>query len=242
MLLAGVGALAGFVDAVAGGGGMIALPALLSVGVPPIAALATNKFQGSIGTAIAALTFWRKGFVKLRSLLPAIAATFAGSYLGAFTVKQVDVTALKFAVPIALIAVAAYLLFAPNLSDKDTSSRLNFEIFVPVTGFLLGFYDGIFGPGTGTFFTVAFVTLFGMGITRSAAHTKALNLTSNLAALAFFIQAGAVLWPAAIAMALGQIAGGYLGALTGIRFGARLIRPLVIFVSVILAGRLLFSG
>lgn len=240
VLLAGVGLLAGFVDAVAGGGGLIALPALLSVGVPPITALATNKLQGSVGTAVAAFTFWRKGFVNLRALIPAIVATFVGSYSGAFLVRQIDVAALKLAVPIALIAVAVYFIFAPKLNDENKTSRLRFEIFVPIIGFLLGFYDGIFGPGTGSFFTVAFVTLFGLGITRAAAHTKALNLISNLAALAFFIPAGAVLWPAAIAMALGQIAGGYIGALTGIRFGARLIRPLVILVSVVLAGRLLF--
>lgn len=242
VLLAGVGVLAGFVDAVAGGGGLIALPALLSVGVPPIAALATNKLQGSVGTAVAAYTFWRKGFVNLRALVPAIIATFVGSYSGAFLVKQIDVAALKLAVPVALIAVAAYFIFAPKISDENKTSRLRFELFVPITGFLLGFYDGIFGPGAGSFFTVAFVTLFGLGITRAAAHTKALNLTSNLAALAFFIPAGAVLWPAAIAMALGQVVGGYIGALTGIRFGAKLIRPLVILVSVILAARLLLVG
>lgn len=239
VLLAGVGALAGFVDAIAGGGGLVALPALLSVGVPPVAALATNKMQSVIGTAIASFTFWRKGFVNLTSLIPAIAATFAGSLMGAIIVKNADTSLLQIAVPVALIAIAIYFTFAPTLSDADRTARLSFARFVPVLGFAIGFYDGIFGPGTGSFFTMGFVMLFGLGLTRASGHTKVLNLTSNLAALALFIPAGDVLWPAALAMAGGQLFGGYLGALIGIRFGARLIRPLVIIVSIILALRLL---
>lgn len=241
VLLSGVGALAGFVDAIAGGGGLITLPALLSVGVPPVAALATNKLQSSVGTGIAAITFWRKGFVALRTLIPAIALTFAGSWLGAFTVKSIDTSLLQTLVPIALIGIAGYFVLAPKLTDESKSARLDFIWFAPVIGFAIGFYDGVFGPGTGSFFTICFVTLFGLGITRAAGHTKVLNFTSNLAALALFIPAGDVVWPIAIAMASGQIVGGYIGALTGIRFGAKLIKPLVVVVSVVLAARLLLA-
>jgi len=239
LALAGAGLLAGFVDAIAGGGGMIALPALLSAGLPPVAALATNKLQGSIGTAMAALTFWRRGFVSLRALLPAVLLTFAGSLSGALVVRQLDVSVLDVAVPIALIGIALYFLFAPNLSDVDKVARLPFQSFVPVLGFAIGFYDGIFGPGTGSFFTIGFVMLFGLGMTRASGNTKVLNLVSNLAALAIFIPSGDVVWPAGLAMAVGQILGGYIGARTGIRFGARLIRPLVVVVSIALAVRLL---
>lgn len=237
-----VGVTAGFVDAIAGGGGLIALPALLSAGLPPIAAFGTNKVQSVVGTAMAAFTYWRGGYASLRALLPAIMATLAGSFLGAFVVKRIDVSLLSVAVPLALIAIAGYFLFAPRLSDADRRARLSFAPFVPVMGLAVGFYDGLFGPGTGSFFTMGFVLLFGLGLTRAAGHTKVLNLVSNLGALALFIPAGDVVWPAAIAMALGQFIGGYLGALTGIRFGARLIRPLVIVISVILALRLLFFG
>jgi hypothetical protein len=138
-----------------------------------------------------------------------------------------------------LIAIAGYFLFAPKLSDEDRVARLSFSTFVPVVGLVVGFYDGVFGPGTGSFFTMAFVMLFGLGMTRAAGNTKVLNLFSNLGALLLFIPSGDVVWPAAIAMATGQIAGGYLGAMTGIRFGAKVIRPLVITISVILAGKLL---
>ena len=241
LALAGVGLLAGFVDAIAGGGGMISVPALLSAGLPPVAALATNKMQSVIGTAMAVLTYWRRGYIDLGKLAVAIVVTFAGAALGAFVVRQIDTGVLSVIVPVALIAIAVYFVFAPNLSDADRTARLAFPVFGPVMGFVIGFYDGIFGPGTGSFFTVAFVTLFGFGLTRAAGHTKALNLVSNSAALVVFIFAGDVVWPAALAMAIGQIAGGYIGARAGIRFGARLIRPLVILVSIAMALRLLFA-
>jgi uncharacterized membrane protein YfcA len=242
LALAGVGMLAGFVDAVAGGGGMIGIPALLFVGLPPVSALATNKLQGVVGTAMAAVTFWRRGFVSLTALLPAMLLTFAGSLTGALIVKGLDTSLLEKAVPVALIAIATYFLFAPNLSDQDRHARLPFRLAVPVIGFCIGFYDGIFGPGTGSFFTICFVTLLGLGITRASGHTKVLNFTSNLAALVIFIPAGDVVWPAALAMAGGQLVGGYVGARAGIRFGARLIRPLVVVVSITMAVRLLFWG
>lgn len=238
--LGGAGMLAGFVDAIAGGGGLIALPALLAAGVPPIAALGTNKVQSVIGTGMAAFTYWQKGFVSLRALAVGIVCTFAAAFVGAWAVKQVNVLVLEVAVPAALIAIAFYFLLSPRLSDEDRHARLDWSRFVPLMGALIGFYDGLFGPGTGSFLTMGFVALFGLGVTRAAGNTKILNLASNLGALALFIPSGDVLWPAAIAMACGQIVGGYVGALTGIRFGAKLIRPLVVVVSVLLAGRLLF--
>lgn len=240
LALAGAGMLAGFVDAIAGGGGMIALPALLAAGVPPVMALGTNKLQSVIGTAAAATTYWRKGFVSLKTLAVAIACTFAAAFVGAFVVKQIDTSVLQTAVPIALVGIALYFLFAPRLTDEDKHARLRFALFVPVMGGVIGFYDGIFGPGTGSFFTIGFVALFGLGVTRASGHTKVLNLASNLGALALFIPSGDVVWIAAGAMAVGQLIGGYLGALTGIRFGAKLIRPLVVIISLILAGKLLF--
>ena len=240
LALLGVGLLAGFVDAIAGGGGMLTVPALLSAGLPPVAALATNKMQSVVGTGMAVLTYWRRGFVHLRNLVPAIALTFAGSFLGALTVTQLDTGLLDIAVPVALIAIALYFLFAPKLSDADRAARLPFGPFVPILGFAIGFYDGVFGPGTGSFFTIGFVLLFGLGLTRATGNTKALNFTSNLAALAIFIPQGHVVWPVALVMALGQIIGGYIGARTGIRYGARVIRPLVVVVSIAMAIKLLF--
>lgn len=239
--LAGAGTLAGFVDAIAGGGGLIALPALLAAGIPPVAALGTNKVQSVIGTGIAALTYWRKGFVSIKALAIAIPATFAAAFLGAFVVKQIDTSILAVAVPVALVAIALYFALSPRLSDSDSHARLRWAAFVPIMGALIGFYDGTFGPGTGSFLTMGFVALFGIGVTRAAGNTKFLNLASNLGALALFVPSGDVVWTAALTMAAGQIIGGYLGALTGIRFGAKIIRPLVVVVSVVLAVRLLVA-
>jgi len=240
-LLAMVGLIAGFVDAIAGGGGLIALPALLAAGVPPVAAMATNKMQSIVGTAIASYTYWRKGLLNLRSLAGAIVLTFIGSFLGAFIVKQIDVSALLLIVPVALIAIALYFLFAPNLSDENKKARLNFIYFAPLFGFLIGFYDGVFGPGTGSFFTIAFVTLFGFGVIKATAHAKILNFTSNLAALALFIPAGDVVWQIAGVMIVGQMIGARLGALTGIKFGARFIKPLIVFICIAMAIKLLLG-
>ncbi|MBF0680936.1 MAG: TSUP family transporter [Devosia sp.] len=239
LALAGVGFLAGFVDAVAGGGGMLSVPALLSVGLPPVAALATNKMQSVIGTAMAVTTYWRRGYVELKTLLPGLLLAFAGSAIGALIVSRVDTSLLNIAVPIALIAIALYFLFSPKLSDADRASRLSFEKFMPVMAFVVGFYDGIFGPGTGSFFSIGFVLLFGLGLTRATGNTKALNLMSNTAALVVFIPMGQVVWPIALVMAIGQIAGGYIGARTGIKYGAKVIRPLIVVVSIAMAVKLL---
>lgn len=238
--LAGVGMLAGFVDAIAGGGGLISIPVLISVGLPPVAAFATNKLQSTVGTIIAAATYWRKGFIAFGTIWPAMIFAFGGGIAGAVAVKHIDTGVLDVLVPIALIAIAAYFTFAPRLTDADSHARLPVAIFAPVMAVVVGFYDGLFGPGTGSFMTLGFILLFGFGVTRAAGNTKAVNLMSNVGALLLFLVAGDVVWPAAIAMAVGQVVGGYLGARTGIRFGAKLIRPLVVIVSVALALRLLF--
>eukprot|EP01036_Dinobryon_divergens_P048511 gene48510-65073_t len=157
------GLLAGFVDAIAGGGGLIGVPALLAAGVPPILALGTNKVQGVIGTSMAAFTYWRGGFVSIRALSVAIVATYVAAILGAYVVKQIDVSVLKIAVPVALAGVALYFLFAPKLTDDDRQARLEWTVFLPVMGAVIGFYDGLLGPGTGSFMTAGSVALFGLG-------------------------------------------------------------------------------
>jgi uncharacterized protein len=237
--LGAAGLLAGFVDAIAGGGGLIALPALLAAGVPPIAALGTNKVQSVIGTGVAAVTYWRGGYVALRPLAVPIAVTYLAAFGGAWVVRQLDVTTLENLVPVALVLVALYFILTPKLSDDDRYSRLKWTPFVALMGMIVGFYDGVLGPGTGSFLTMGLVALFGLGVTRAAGNTKILNLASNLGALTLFIPSGDVVWSAAGAMAVGQLIGGYLGARSGIRFGAKLIRPLVAVVSLALAAKVL---
>jgi len=240
LFLAAAGFFAAFLDAIAGGGGLIGLPALLSVGVPPISALATNKLQSVVGTTVAAFTYWRRGYIELKPLVIPIILTFAGSMLGAATAKTIDVEFLTLLVPILLIAVSIYFMFSPKMTDEASQARLKFSLFVPVMGFVVGYYDGIFGPGTGSFFITGFVTLFGLGVTKAVGNTKVLNATSNLAALLLFILGGDVVWVAGGVMIIGQIAGGYLGARTGMRFGSTLIKPLIVVISLTMAIRLLW--
>jgi uncharacterized membrane protein YfcA len=230
--------VAGMLDAVAGGGGMITIPALLAAGVPPVSAIATNKLQSTFGTAGAVIAFAQKGHIDFRRFaLPALAA-FIGSAAGAYVLTQIDSSFLAGFLPILLIAMAIYFLCAPRMSEEDRLSRAGPALLV-VVALLIGGYDGFFGPGTGSFFTTALVALFGLGLIRAVAHTKLLNFASNLAGLAVLIVGGHVLWVTGIAMAIASIAGGQLGAYGAMRFGASAARPLLIVMSLALTAKLL---
>ena len=239
VLIAGV---AGCIDAIAGGGGLLALPALLWVGLPPLEALATNKLQGSFGTASASLRFLRHGAIDLRVLGPAGALAFAGSAAGSWLVTRVDPGALARLLPVLLIAFALYFLFSPRAGDLPSRQRLGLGAFGLLVGAGVGFYDGFFGPGTGSFFALAFVALLGYDLRRATAGTKLLNFASNLAALLVFAAGGHVVWTVGLAMAVGQWVGAWVGAHLVIRHGARLVRPLLVAVSLLLSLRLLVGG
>lgn len=228
-LLFGAAIVAGFVDAIAGGGGLITVPALLAAGVNPVAAIATNKVQGSFGTASATWTFWRKGKIDFALLKWPLIATVIGAALGAVTVTYVDTTWLMVLLPVLLAGIAVYFLVGPKASDEDVHARLTPFAFGAVAGGI-GFYDGFFGPGAGSFFALALVTLLGMGLTRATAHTKALNLSSNLVSVVVFAVGGHVLWTVGLTMAVGQVLGGWLGSHAAMQFGPKLIRPLLVII------------
>lgn len=229
---------AGFVDAIAGGGGLITVPALLAAGIPPVAAIATNKVQASFGTASATWSYWRAGRIDFGILKWPLAATLVGAGLGAFAVTVVDTRWLMVLLPVLLIAIALYFLFGPKASDEDAHARLTPLAYSAVAGGI-GFYDGFFGPGTGSFFALSLVTLMGMGLTRATAHTKALNLMSNVISVVVLAAGGHVLWLLGGCMAVGQVIGGRLGAHSAMRFGPRLIRPLLVIISLGMVAKLL---
>lgn len=229
---------AGFVDAIAGGGGLITVPVLLAAGVNPVAAIATNKIQGSFGTAAATYTFWRKGRIDFALLKWPLVFTVIGAALGSFVVTFVDTTWLMVLLPVLLAGIALYFLFGPKASDEDVHARLTPFAFGVVAGGI-GFYDGFFGPGTGSFFALALVTLLGMGLTRATAHTKALNFTSNIVSVVVFAIGGHVLWAIGLMMAVGQVIGGWLGSHAAMRFGPRLIRPLLVIICLAMVAKLL---
>jgi hypothetical protein len=238
-LLVGVALVAGCIDAIAGGGGLLTLPALLWAGLPPVEALATNKLQGTFGTASAALRFLRHGAIDLRALGPAALLTFAGSAGGSWLVGHIDPGALARLLPALLVAFALYFLFSPRVGDPPSRRRVGLPAFGLLAGAGIGFYDGFFGPGTGSFFALAFVALLGYGLRQATASSKLLNFASNLAALLVFALGGHVAWALGLGMAAGQWIGAWVGAHLVIQHGARLVRPLLVVVSLLLSIRLL---
>jgi len=221
---------AGFVDSIAGGGGLIAVPALLAAGINPVAALATNKVQGSFGTASATYTYWRAGLIDFRHLKGPLILTLLGAAIGAWLLTRVDTHWLMVLLPFLLVAIAVYFLLAPKTTEVDSHARLKPMAYAFVAGGI-GLYDGFFGPGTGSFFALSFIMLMGMGLTKATAHAKALNLMSNIVSVAVFATSGHVLWLLGLAMAVGQFIGGRLGSKMAMRFGGGLIRPLLVVVS-----------
>ena len=230
----------GFIDAIAGGGGLIMMPALLFAGIPPINALGTNKLQSMFGTATAFANYARKGLVDWQGHRWLVALVFLGASAGVIAVQSIETAALGLIIPLLLIAVALYVLASPRMTDDDAHHRLTERGYAPVAA-AIGAYDGFFGPGTGSFFTTSLVGLRGLGLTRATALTKLLNLTSNVASVIFFALGGKILWLLGLSMAAGAMVGGYIGSHTAMRFGARIIRPLLVTLSLALTARLLWS-
>ena len=231
---------AGAVDAVAGGGGLITLPALLAAGLPPHLALGTNKGQAVFGSG-AALT----GFARARLVDPKLARLsfplgLVGSAAGAALVLLMEPSVLRPVVLALLVAVAVVLAFRPALVERGRAVANPLPI-VAALALGLGAYDGFFGPGVGTFLVVGMVWLLGMSPTRASANAKVINFASNLAALALFSTRGAVLWKVAAPMALAQFAGGYIGTKMAVRGGDVLVRRVVLAVVLALAGKLGFD-
>lgn len=221
--------LAGTVDAIAGGGGLITVPALLTAGLPPHLALGTNKGQAVWGSGAALLAFWRSGRIDRAQAVFAFPLGLIGSLAGAQLVLWISPQALR-PIVIAMLIGAAVLLFVkkPARTDDAVTGRAWFAAGLAL---VIGAYDGFFGPGTGTFLIVGFVALCGRSLIHATADAKVVNFASNLAALGAFAASGSVAWELALPMAAGQLVGGLIGARLAIRGGARLIRAMVVVVS-----------
>jgi uncharacterized membrane protein YfcA len=241
ILLGFCGIAAGFIDSIAGGGGLLTVPALLSIGISPAQALATNKLQSSFGSFSASFYFLRRGYIDLKLIRNGIIFTFIGSALGTLLVQQIDPSALKQAIPFMLIGFALYFMFSPRTGEEDRQQRINFSLFSLLVGLGVGFYDGFFGPGTGSFFAIAFVVLAGFNLSKATAYSKLLNFTSNIASLIFFMLGGKILWQVGIIMGVGQFIGARLGSKMVISNGSKIIRPLLVTMSLVMSARLLWQ-
>jgi uncharacterized membrane protein YfcA len=235
------GLTAGLVDAIAGGGGLITLPVLLSIGIPPKLALGTNKFQSSFGSFTASYYYTHRGVAHPRSAKLGVIMTLVGAGLGAWAVQQVSSDVLSGVVPYLLLVIVLYTLLTPRLGEVRTVPKISENAFYILTGIVLGFYDGFFGPGVGSFWTILFVFGLGFDLMKATGYTKVMNFASNIISFVVFFIGGHIWFIGGVCMAAGQILGSRIGASLAIKKGARFIRPLYIAVVVVTIMKLLWG-
>ena len=226
-----VGVVAGFLDTLVGGGGLLAVPALLLSGIPPIYVLGTNKFQGSMGTGIATFLLFKKKKLDWNSLKNLMFASFIGSIVGGVIIQFVDTQFLSFVIPIVLVFIAIYFIVSPKPKSTVGNSKPNkkFELFaVPV----VGFYDGMFGPGAGSFFAMTGVMLKKLEIIQATILAKPLNFASNIAGFIVFFSFGHIAFLIGILMMMGQMIGAFFGTHYLLKANPLIIRFLIVIISI----------
>jgi len=232
---------AGLVDSIAGGGGIITLPVMLSLGFPPHIALGTNKFQASFGSFTASYYYIKKDVVVLKFCIAGIIFTLIGSAIGTWSVQQVSSDVLKYIIPFLLVGIIIYSFIKTNLGDIDRQARMKEMVFYLIAGLTLGFYDGFFGPGVGSFWAIAFVAALGYNLKKATGYTKVMNFTSNVVSLVIFVLGGYVIFTAGIVMAVGQVAGAKIGAGLVIKRGVRFIRPVFITIVILTTLKIIYD-
>jgi len=240
-LLIAVGFISGFINAIAGGGGLLVLPVMLWLGVPPINALATGKFQAVFGTLSSSFNYFRRGFIDFKPLLPVIICGVLASALGTYSVLQLSSELLDSLIPYFLIGVALFTWFSPRLSDEDHSPLISYRHFIPLAGGLIGFYGGFFGPGIGAIAALCFSSVLGYNLRKASANAKPVIVSVNIVSVVIFVLAGEVYLLVGLAMAGAQIGGAYLGVNVAIKRGAKVIKPLLVLTTIAIAIRLLLS-
>ncbi len=242
LLLFATGLLAGTIDAIAGGGGLISMPILLSIGMPPHLAFGTNKLQSTIGTFMATLKFYRHGLIKLRLVYKGLLFGIMGAIAGSVTTQVLSSEILRSIIPILLCVILIYTICSPKLGLGDDKPKMKERLFYLIFGFGLAFYDGFFGPGTGSFWVFALTFFLGYNLIKATAYTKLFNLNSNIVATICFAIGGNIDYRLGLCMALGQILGGRLGAHLAITKGVRLIRPLFLCIVALTVLTLVFRS
>jgi hypothetical protein len=235
------GFLAGLIDAIAGGGGIITVPILLALGYPPHIALGTNKFQASFGSFTASYYYIKKNVVELKDTATGIIFTLIGASSGVVVVQQVSSELLGKLIPFLMVIIILYSFLKPDLGEKDKQPLISEKFFFLLFGLLLGFYDGFFGPGVGAFWAVALISLLGFNLLKATGYTKIMNFTSNISSLVLFLLWGNVLFTAGVIMAVGQVLGSKVGAKLAITKGVGFIRIVFIFVVIITTLKLIYD-
>ncbi|MED0674877.1 hypothetical protein SAMN04489735_102932 [Aneurinibacillus thermoaerophilus] len=238
LFIMAAGFLASFIDSVVGGGGLISIPALLLTGLPSTVVLGTNKLASTMSSCTSTLSFIRSGKVNIKLVAWLFPLSLVGSALGAYTVTKIPPEFLKPLVIILLILVSIYTLFKKNWGTESTYKGLTkgLALFAIITAFVIGFYDGFFGPGTGSFLLFSFL-LMGFDFVGAAGNAKVLNFASNIAGLVTFMVLGSVNYQYGIPMGLAMIAGALVGTQVAIRKGAAYVKPLFISITALLIGK-----
>jgi len=240
LLLVVSGFLAAFVDSIAGGGGIISLPALIAAGVPPHLALGTNKFASTWASFTSTMKFARSGKIHFKLIRIQIPCTIVGAALGVRAVLQVNEHFLNVLIVVMILTVALYTTFKKEFGYEDRFTGLTASNIAAgmAFAFALGFYDGFFGPGTGSFLIFLFIRIYGFDFVRAAGNGKVLNFVSNCVALLLFALDGKIVYWAGVPMAVAMIAGAWVGTHVAIRNGAKLIRPIFITIAILLVAKL----
>lgn len=234
--------LAGFIDSIAGGGGLISLPAYYAAGLPPQLAQGTNKMSAFFGTAVATGKYARSGYIPWKPALVALAGSLLGSLLGARLFMGLDAKTIRISLLVILPVIAVVVLANKNslIPRQRVPQRYSLAACAAI-GFVIGVYDGLVGPGTGTFLQLLFVSLIGMAALNASGTARLVNLGSNLASLLVFIRGGLVIYALAIPAALFGMAGNYLGSKLAIKKGTPVIRALLVGVLLLLLAKMAYD-
>lgn len=233
--------LASFVDAIAGGGGLISLPAYLLAGVPIHYAIGTNKLSSALGTVVSTARLVKNKYADMGLAVPTITAALIGSFIGANLALHTSAKALQMLLLPVLPVVAFYVLKTKDLDreDADSISRTKKCVIATACSFVFGMYDGFYGPGTGTFILLTFTGLAKMDLRTASGNMKLVNLASNISALVTYIFAGKILWALGLSAAIFSIAGHYIGSGLVMKNGTKIVRPIIIVVLILLFIKLL---
>ncbi len=235
--------IASLVDAIGGGGGLISVPVYLVAGLPAHQALGTNKLSASIGTAASAFRYAKNGCVNWRLALPAVAFALAGAHLGTRLQLMVDERYIKYLL-IAVLPVVAVVMFKQKQLPEEPGKTAPWlqQLIVWAASLIIGVYDGFYGPGTGTFLLLVYCHLARLDVRTSSGTVKFINLASNIGAMITSLAAGQVLVPVGIVAAFFSVAGHYIGAGLTIKNGAKIVRPFILAVLVLLAAKVFWEA
>ncbi len=242
LILSAAAFIAGFIDAIAGGGGLITVPALLTAGVPPHLVLGTNKLSSTFGAAVASFTYYRRKLFDPQYWWPNLIATAIGALVGAIIAHNLSAQFLEKLLPIIVFSCGIFFLFSATPDQQMPDNAVIAKGRQWPQGGLLGFYDGLTGPGTGAFWMVSTLLMYPVDLLRASGVARTMNLVSNVVALSVFISYGRVAWLLGICMGSALMIGAYFGANSAIKGGSKLIRPIFICVVMIMSIRLAYKS